>query len=128
VISPHGLALDAARRVAFVAGQKNAQVAVFDLTNQRIVATYDVGADPDVLAFDPTWGRLYVGSESGTVSAFTEVAAQDGIHLMREGDFALPNAHTVTVDPRTHLIYFPLQDLNGAPVLRVMTATPPGRG
>jgi DNA-binding beta-propeller fold protein YncE len=126
--SPHGIALDVGRRVAFVAGEANARVAVLDLTSERVIATYSVGTDPDVLAFDPTWGRLYVGTESGTVSAFTEIAARDGIRLVREGDFSLPHAHTVAVDPRTHLIYFPLQDVDGAPVLRVMTATPPGRG
>jgi DNA-binding beta-propeller fold protein YncE len=126
--SPHGIALDAGRRVAFVAGEANAHVGVLDLTSGRVIATYAVGTDPDVLAFDPTWGRLYVGSESGTVSAFTEVEARDGMHLVRDGDFVLPHAHTVAVDPRTHLIYFPLQDVGGAPVLRVMTATPPGRG
>jgi DNA-binding beta-propeller fold protein YncE len=123
---PHGIALDAARRVAFVAGETNARIAVLDLTSDRVVATYSVGAEPDVLAFDPAWGRLYVGTESGTVSAFTEIAARDGMHLVRDGDFALPHAHTVAVDPRTHLIYFPLQDIGGAPVVRVMTATPPG--
>jgi DNA-binding beta-propeller fold protein YncE len=128
VQSPHGIAIDVARRVAFVAGESNARVGVLDLTSERVIATYSVGADPDVLAFDPGWGRLYVGTESGTVSAFTEVAARDGIRLVRDGDFALPHAHTVAVDPRTHLIYFPLQDMGGAPVLRVMSATPPGRG
>jgi len=128
VQSPHGIALDVARRVAFVAGESNARVGVLDLTSERVIATYSVGADPDVLAFDPGWGRLYVGTESGTVSAFTEVAARDGIRLVRDGDFALPHAHTVAVDPRTHLIYFPLQDMGGAPVLRIMSATPPGRG
>ncbi len=125
--SPHGIALDAGRRVAFVAGETNARIAVVDLTSDRVIATYRVGTDPDVLAFDPTWGRLYVGTESGTVSAFTEIAATDGIHLVRDGDFVLPHAHTVAVDPRTHLIYLPLQDVDGAPVLRVMQATPPGR-
>ena len=124
---PHGIVLDVARRVAFVAGEGNARVGVLDLTTKRVIATYSVGADPDVLALDPSWGRLYVGTESGTVSSFTEVAAHDGIRLVRDGDFSLPHAHTVAVDPRTHLIYFPLEDIDGAPVLRVMTASPPGR-
>ena len=126
--SPHGIALDAARRIAFVAGEGNARVAVLDLTSDRVIATYKVGEDPDVLALDPEWGRLWVASESGTVSSFTEVQAHDGIRLVRDGDFELPHAHTVAVDPRTHLIYLPLQDVDGAPVLRVMSASPPGRG
>ena len=30
-----------------------------------------------------------------------------------------PHAHTVSVDPRTHLVYLPLENLNGRPVLRI---------
>jgi hypothetical protein len=30
------------------------------------------------------------------------------------------------VDPRTHLVYLPLQDVGGRPVLRIMAAQPPG--
>jgi len=33
----------------------------------------------------------------------------------------MPHAHTVSVDPQTHFVYFPLQNLNGHPVLRIMT-------
>jgi DNA-binding beta-propeller fold protein YncE len=125
---PHGIAIDATRRLAFVAGEANARLGVLDLTSDQVLATYTVGTDPDVLAFDPGWGRLYVASESGTVSALTETETRDGIRLIRDGDFDLPHAHTVAVDPRTHLIYFPLQDLGGGPVLRIMTASPPGSG
>jgi len=31
-----------------------------------------VGADPDVLAFDKAFGRLYVSAESGVISIFDE--------------------------------------------------------
>jgi len=31
-----------------------------------------------------------------------------------------PAAHTIALDPLTHLVYFPLEDINGAPLLRVM--------
>ena len=36
--------------------------------------------------------------------------------------FVGPNAHTVAVDPATHRVYFPLADVGGRPVLRVMDA------
>ena len=49
-----------------------------------------------------------------------------GRTLSRLGQgFLATNAHSVAVDPRTHLAYFPLQDLGGRPVLRVMR---PGAG
>jgi len=32
----------------------------------------------------------------------------------------MPHAHTVSVDTDTHLVYFPLQDIDGHPILRIM--------
>jgi DNA-binding beta-propeller fold protein YncE len=117
--SPHGIALDTSARLAFVAGEENRMLAVVDLTNMQVMATYQVGKDPDVLAFDPGLKRLYVSAESGDVTVFQE----DGKTLIAEGTLSMPYAHTVCVDPETHLVYFPLQNINGHPVLRIMEPT-----
>ena len=114
--SPHGIALDVSGRLAFVAGEDNSKLAVVDLTNMHVLATYPVGKDPDVLAFDPGLKRLYVSAESGNVTVFHE----NGKTLVTEGAFSMPHAHTVCVDPETHLVYFPLQNIDGHPVLRIM--------
>jgi DNA-binding beta-propeller fold protein YncE len=113
---PHGVAVDVAERLAFVAGEENHKLAVVDLTTMRVLATHSVGKDPDVLAFDPGLKRLYVSAESGNVTVFRE----HGKSLVNEGGFFMPYAHTVSVDPDTHLVYFPLQDIDGHPVLRIM--------
>jgi DNA-binding beta-propeller fold protein YncE len=118
---PHGMAIDAARRLAFVANERDAKVLIVDLKTMKVIATASVGDEPDVLAFDRDWRRLYVASESGIVSVFTET----GTGLVHEGDVEIPHAHTVAVDPRTHLVYLPLQDIAGRPVLRIMEGTPP---
>jgi hypothetical protein len=34
--------------------------------------------------------------------------------------FNMPHAHTVSVDPKTHLVYFPLENAGGKPLLRIM--------
>ena len=114
--SPHGVALDVAEKLAFVAGEENHKLAVVDLTTMKVLATHSVGEDPDVLAFDPGLKRLYVSAESGNVTVFRE----QGKTLVNEGGLFLPHAHTVCVDPDTHLVYFPLQDIDGHPVLRIM--------
>ena len=114
--SPHGIALDVAARLAFVAGEDNHKLALVDLTNMQVLSTYPVGKDPDVLAFDPGLKKLYVSAESGNVTVFRE----NGKALISEGTFFMPHAHTVCVDPDTHLVYFPLQDINGRPLLRIM--------
>jgi DNA-binding beta-propeller fold protein YncE len=117
---PHGMSLDAAERLLFVANEGNATLQTVDLRTMKVVGHQPVGDDPDVLAFDPTRKRLYVAAESGVVAVFTERDRR----LVREGAVTMPHAHTVWVDPRTHLVYFPLQDVGGRPVLRIMRAEP----
>lgn len=74
--SPHGIALDVDARLAFVAGEENNKLAVLDLTSGQVLATYPVGKDPDVLAFDPGLKLLYVSAESGNVTVFREKTAR----------------------------------------------------
>ncbi len=119
----HGLLVDAAHRLAFVACDGNARLLLVDLATWQVTATHPVGRAPDVLAFDPGLCLLYVASESGTVTVF----AEQGRGLVRLGAGVMPSAHAVAVDPRTHLVYLPLEREGGRPVLRIMApATPPG--
>lgn len=41
------------------------------------------------------------------------------------GTIFVQHAHTVCVDPETHLVYFPLENVNGHPILRIMEADAP---
>ncbi|MBI1796363.1 MAG: YncE family protein [Candidatus Eisenbacteria bacterium] len=118
---PHGMSVDATRRLLFVASEGNATLQAVDLRTWKVVDRQPVGDDPDVLAFDPDWRRLYVAAESGPVTVFSEVAGK----LALAGQVTLPHGHTVSVDPRTHLVYFPLQDVGGHPVLRIMAGQKP---
>jgi YVTN family beta-propeller protein len=112
----HGLFIDSEHRLAFAACEDNSKLVVFDLQTKKATATVSVGADPDVLAFDPGLQRLYVSAESGIVTIFDE--RDRGLQKVGEGLFA-PKAHSVAVDPSTHRVYFPLQDINGQPVMRI---------
>jgi YVTN family beta-propeller protein len=112
----HGLLIDSEHRLAFVACEENARLVVFDLESKKATAALPVGADPDVLAFDTVFGRLYVSAESGVISIL-DVRGR-ALEKVGEALFA-PNAHTVAVDSRTHRVYFPLQNINGQPVLRI---------
>jgi DNA-binding beta-propeller fold protein YncE len=114
--NPHGIALDETNRLAFIAGEENHSLAVFDLKAMKLLSVHQVGVDPDVLAFDPGLKRLYVSAESGTVSVFQEF----GRNLRLLGQVNMPHAHTVSVDPTTHLVYFPLENVQGHPLLRIM--------
>jgi DNA-binding beta-propeller fold protein YncE len=114
--NPHGIALDTGDRIAFIAGEENHSVAMVDLQTMKVLSTYQVGEDPDVLAYDPGLKRLYVSAESRTVTIFQS----HGNSLSLLGSLEMPHAHTVSVDPKTHLVYFPLENIDGHPVLRIM--------
>lgn len=114
---PHGFAIDEAGRLAFVSCEGNGKLLVVDLRTMKVLSTHTVGDDPDVLAWDPGWRRLYVASESGVLSSF----AVDGAVLHPVGEIEAPHAHTVSVDPRTHRVYLPLENIDGRPVLRILT-------
>ena len=121
---PHGIAIDAVRRRAFIANEGDGRVLMVDLVRRmRLLDAEPAGNAPDVVAYDPDWRRLYVASESGVLSVFTATTSA----LVHEGDVTMPHAHSIAVDPRTHLVYVPLQDVGGHPVLRVMSGTPPSR-
>ena len=115
IADPHGIALDNAAHLAFVAGEANHSLAVVNLSTMKMLGKYQVGDDPDVLAYDSGLHRLYVAAESGTVAIFH----LSGTKLTRIGTLHMPHAHTVSVDPSTHLDYFPLQNIHGQPVLRI---------
>jgi DNA-binding beta-propeller fold protein YncE len=121
VKDPHGVALDNSNHLAFVAGEGNHTLAVVDLTSGSVLATHHVGDDPDVLAWDPGLKRLYVSAESGDVTVFQ----QKGRTLEQLAAFHMPHAHSVAIDPSTHLVYFPLENLEGKPVLRIMAPAEP---
>ena len=121
ISSCHGLLVASPQRLAFAACHgKTPVLAVVDLHARRQIALLPLPPDIDVLAFDPGLGRLYAAAETGMVVVFG-VAADHTVSELGRGVLA-PHAHTVAVDPTTHRVYFPLENVDGHPVLRVMDA------
>jgi DNA-binding beta-propeller fold protein YncE len=121
VTTCHGLLVASTLRLAFAACRGSAPLlVVVDLRARRQTMILPLPAGIDVLAFDPGLHRLYAASETGMVAVFT-VAADRTVTEIGRG-FLGPNAHTVAVDPSTHRVYFPLENVGGRPVLRVMDA------
>ncbi|HVA39111.1 MAG TPA: hypothetical protein VNF49_00480, partial [Candidatus Binataceae bacterium] len=88
------------------------------LATGKILNRQPLAHDPDVLAIDREANRLYVASESGSVSIFDIRVAE---HPAAVGTvFIGRGAHAVAVDPETHRLYFALADLGGKSVLRVL--------
>ena len=117
----HGLLIEPASHLAFVACEGNDKLLVFDLQARRVKQSFEIGHEPDVLDYDAQLGLLYVASESGTVSMFKLQAGR--LEKIADGSLA-PNAHVVAVDQDTHLAYFPIKSLGGHPVLRITQPAP----
>jgi DNA-binding beta-propeller fold protein YncE len=113
---PHGFYLDAEHRLLYVTGEESGNVGVLDLDTGRLVHIYPVGLEPDVLALDPVRRRLFVAAESGVIAAF-DVQGDSLLPLPR---YTTAHAHSVAVDPASHLVYVPLENVRGRPVLRIL--------
>lgn len=114
---PHGFYIDDTQNKAYISCQEDNKLIVFNLKSHQEEAVFPIKEDPDVLAFDRGLNLLYVACESGGVSVFKSEKGK----LRKLGDANVgPNSHTVAVDSNTHKVYFPIKDLNGTPVLRIM--------
>jgi DNA-binding beta-propeller fold protein YncE len=122
--SCHGLLVASSLRIAFAACHGGGpQLAVVELGAGRETSRLPLPPDVDVLAFDPGLRRLYAASETGLVVVFS-VANDGGVTELGRG-FVGPAAHSVAVDSVTHRVYFPLENVGGHPVLRVMNPVVP---
>jgi DNA-binding beta-propeller fold protein YncE len=120
---PHGFTIDEEARLLFMTSEGNATLQVIDLRTMKVLQELPTGATPDVLAWDAEWRRLYVAAEDGVLSAFW----LDGTSLRSIGEIRAAHAHTVSVDPRTHRIYLPLENVDGHPLLRIYEPAPSAR-
>jgi len=97
----HGLAVDGASHRLFTAGD-NGKLSVFDTTTGAVIATVDIPASVDQIAFDTGKKRLYCASAIGLLSVIqeTDTGAE---HV---ADIPVPRrTHSVTVDPTTHAVW-----------------------
>jgi DNA-binding beta-propeller fold protein YncE len=117
-VNDHSLLVDPQRRLAFITCDGDAHLVTLSLRTLKMTGVFKVGDSPDVLAFDSGLRRLYVSAESGVVGVFAETARS--VRPLGLG-FLAKEAHSVAVDPHTHLVYFPLQQgSTGGPQLLIM--------
>jgi len=113
---PHGFTIDSPKHLAYISCEGNNKLLVADLRTMKVEQSFDVTEGPDVLAFDEGLQRLYVACEGGAVDTFQ---SEKG-HLRAIGKFRAPNAHTISVDQKTHRVYIALKSVNGRPELWVL--------
>jgi YVTN family beta-propeller protein len=113
----HGMALDPAHRRAFLSCEQNHLMTVFDLDRRVPIAYFPEARGADVVQFDAGLGRIYVACYSGAISVFQEETPD---RYRKLEDFPVPYAvHSIAIDPATHRVYAPEQQLDGHPASKL---------
>ena len=86
------------------------------------VGHVDGAGQIDVLALDPGTQQVYATAEDGVVTA---LQLRGNAQPRMIGRQRLVRAHTIAIDPRTHLIYLPLGRASGTSVLRILRPNHP---
>jgi len=131
-ITPHGMALDTAQEVAYVAcvefdaaNNIAPNLARVDLRTMRVIPAdpqaMRLAPKPDIVVLDQSAHVLLVGCKGG-VSIFDERAG----HFHKLGDYQMGgNSHSIALDEATQYVYLPM-DVGGRPVLRIARYNPSG--
>jgi len=107
-----GLAIDAAHHRLFCAGA-NGKLAVVDSDTGALVATPEIGEDPDGDAFDASSGLIYSSSVRETLSVLHE-DSPDAYSAVQTVPTA-PGARTIALDPKTGRTFMPTGKFGPAP-------------
>jgi YVTN family beta-propeller protein len=118
----HGMTLDPEHRRAFLACEDNNLMTVFDLEKNQPIAFLPMADGPDVIKFDAGLKRIYAACYSGAISVFQ---MDDADHYRKLEDFPVQKkVHSLAVDPQTHRVYAPEQEVDGKPAARMAVYEP----
>jgi DNA-binding beta-propeller fold protein YncE len=125
----HGLAIDTAQQVAFIACVNSGNLAVVRLRTMKAIgdpSNFPLATKPDIVAIDRTLHILFVGCVTG-VSVFDESEASSG-SLKNHKDYfvSTDSSHSIAVDDSNHNLYIPLVDVGNRPVMRIEHYNPKG--
>jgi DNA-binding beta-propeller fold protein YncE len=109
---PSGLALDSdGRRVFSVCSNKLMTVA--DADSGKIVATVPIGEGPDAAGYDPGTKTVLSSNGSGTLTVIKQETPDKYTVLANVP--TEKSARTMTLDPRTHMVYLSAAQLGPPP-------------
>ncbi len=113
---PHGFYIDSPKQLAYISCEGNNKLIVADLKTMKVMQSFDVTEGPDVLAFDEQLQRLYVACEGGAIDVFQSAKGT----ITPIGRYKAPNAHTVSVDQKSHRVFIALKNVGGKPQLWIL--------
>jgi len=120
-----GLAIDAAHHRLFSAGANN-KLAVVDSDTGAVVATPEIGDDPDGDAFDPASSLIFTSNMAGTVTVIHE-DSPDAYTVAQTVPTAF-GARTIALDPTTGRLFLSTGRFKPAPAPTADNPRPRRRG
>ena len=117
----HSLLVDDRARLLLVGCSGNGRLLLLDADTFTPFGHVDGAGHVDVLALDPGLQRAYATAEDGVI---TVLQLRRGLRPRLQGRDTLRRAHTIAIDPRTHLAYLPLGRPGGGSTLQILRPTP----
>ena len=117
----HSLLVDDRARLLLVGCSGNGRLLVLDADAFTPFGHVDGAGHIDVLALDSGSQRAYATAEDGVI---TVLQLRRGLRPRLQGRDTLRRAHTIAIDPRTHLAYLPLGRPGGGSTLQILRPTP----
>lgn len=129
--TPHGMNIDMDEQIAFIActdvdPAQNLVPNLIRVDLRTMTVIHDpiqyLASGPDIVVLDHPLHILFVACSEG-VTVFDE----SGRSLRRLGTYIVgKDTHTLAVDESTQMIYLPMADIGGRPVLRIDRYNPSG--
>jgi hypothetical protein len=121
--APTGMALDDRQERLFIGCKDNALLAVVDIRARRVMTTVPIAKGVDSVAFDPQMQRIYTTGKSGVLVVIQQEPG-DSYRVLDTISLHY-GAHTLAVDPVTHLLYVGYASLVIQPRIAIFSARSP---
>jgi YVTN family beta-propeller protein len=119
----HGVALDPAKRVAYVTRSEVNAVDVFDPATMKPIARIPVAEDPDAVFFDSAHNLVYVANGDAHLATLIDPDTRAVVATIQLGG----KPEFSAVDPQTRLRYQNLRDINAVAAVDLATRSVVGR-
>ena len=111
---PSGMAIDTKNHRLFLGCGENNVMAMMDSSNGKVITTVPIGAGVDACAFDPATQFAFASCGDAATATIAHEDSADKLTVVQTLKTER-GAKTMTIDPKTHKIYLPINQRNAPP-------------
>ncbi len=112
--APSGMAIDTKNHRLFLGCGDNNVMALMDSSNGKVITTVPIGAGVDACAFDPGTQLAFASCGQAATTTIVHEDSPDKLTVVQTLKTET-GAKTMTIDPKTHKIYLPINQRNAPP-------------